>query len=273
MAQPSARPEFSNLTLRILSAAVLLPLVVVVVWFGSWYFLTFVVLIGAAMGLEYSKLCGAGAIARGIITGALATLPVMLFLAGPFAGLAWGAVCAILLMFYILIRPSSDGVLLLIGTVYLSLGILAISWLRLVPEDGALTVFWIFAVVVGTDVGAYFAGRGIGGPKLAPRISPSKTWAGLGGGMICAAAAGWSVVAFGAENGSVNIALASGGFAVIAQIGDLLESALKRHCGVKDSGTLIPGHGGVLDRLDGYLSVAPVVVLLAIVSGESPLVW
>ena len=113
MAQPSARPEFSNLTLRILSAAVLLPLVVVVVWFGSWYFLTFVVLIGAAMGLEYSKLCGAGAIARGFITGALATLPVMLFLAGPFAGLAWGAVCAILLMFYILIRRSSDGVLLL----------------------------------------------------------------------------------------------------------------------------------------------------------------
>lgn len=133
----------------------------------------------------------------------------------------------------------------------------------------------VILLVIATDIGAYFAGRSIGGPKIAPMISPSKTWAGLGGGMV---AAGFIMVAIyifgadafagGAEHASIEPALAllfwltGAGIAVIAQVGDFFESWMKRRAGVKDSGTWLPGHGGVLDRLDGLV---PVAVLTALV--------
>jgi len=127
--------------------------------------------------------------------------------------------------------------------------------------------------VVATDVGAYFAGRGIGGAKLAPRISPSKTWAGLIGGVVCAATASWAVLWLAGEAGSIWFVGFGGALAVVAQAGDLLESAVKRHFGVKDSGSLIPGHGGVLDRLDGFLTVTPVVALVTWGVSGSPVKW
>src|SRR5690606_37257131 len=120
----------------------------------------------------------------------------------------------------------------------------------------------LLVTVIATDTGAYFTGRAIGGPRIAPRISPSKTWAGLLGGM--AAAAGWMALAAGfvapdariAGGGVLAAALAGAVFAVLAQAGDFLESWLKRKAGVKDSSRLIPGHGGVLDRIDGMIPVA-----------------
>ncbi len=127
--------------------------------------------------------------------------------------------------------------------------------------------------MIATDVGAYFFGRLIGGPKLAPRISPAKTWSGLAGGVGCAACAG-VLVAIAVDGGNiVLIAVLSGVLAVVAQIGDLIESVVKRHFGVKDAGNLIPGHGGVLDRLDGFLTVAPVTGLMTWIAGGSPLRW
>lgn len=121
-------------------------------------------------------------------------------------------------------------------------------------------VFWVFVVTWATDIFAYFAGRAIGGPKLAPRISPNKTWAGLLGGMAGAAACGWLLATwFQMEPFFLWAGAAMG---LIAQIGDLFESWVKRSAGVKDSGTLLPGHGGVLDRLDGLLAVAITTTLL-----------
>ena len=113
-------------------------------------------------------------------------------------------------------------------------------------------VFWVFAVTWATDIFAYFAGRAIGGPKLAPRISPNKTWAGLIGGMAGAGLLGWRSPDWFEMEWSFHWMGAPMG--LVAQLGDLYESWEKRRAGVKDSGTLLPGHGGVLDRLDGLLA-------------------
>lgn len=128
-------------------------------------------------------------------------------------------------------------------------------------------VFWAMIVTWATDIGAYFAGRTIGGPKLAPRISPNKTWAGLAGGVAAAGLAGWLVA--GAEIFSLGAPFLWLGapMAVLAQAGDLYESWEKRRAGVKDSGSLLPGHGGVLDRVDGLLPVA-LVTLAVLMAGQ-----
>jgi phosphatidate cytidylyltransferase len=121
-------------------------------------------------------------------------------------------------------------------------------------------VFWVMAVTWATDIFAYFAGRGIGGPKLAPRISPNKTWAGLAGGMIGAGLAGWAIAwlfSLGAPFWWIGAPMGA-----VAQAADLCESWVKRRAGVKDSGTLLPGHGGVLDRLDGLLGVSAATMAL-----------
>ena len=126
--------------------------------------------------------------------------------------------------------------------------------------DGLLCAFWALAIVWATDIGAFFAGRSIGGPKLAPAISPAKTWSGLIGGMLAASAL--AVVLHLLAGLPLRLTLATPVLAIVAQLGDLFESALKRRAGVKDSGNLLPGHGGVLDRLDGVVPVAPLAAAL-----------
>jgi phosphatidate cytidylyltransferase len=145
------------------------------------------------------------------------------------------------------------------GVTYVALPALALLFLRDQP-NGLLLALWALATVWATDIGAYAAGRSIGGPKLAPTVSPSKTWAGLVGGVICALVLGLLLWRFAGLR--LQLAFASPILAVIAQIGDLYESWLKRQAGVKDSGTILPGHGGVLDRLDGLVPVAPAAAAL-----------
>lgn len=145
---------------------------------------------------------------------------------------------------------------LFLGTLYALAPVASLIWLRDVPH-GRERVLLLVAAVVATDIGAYFAGRLIGGPKLAPQISPKKTWAGLTGGVMLAALTARLLFPLHPVH-----AVLAAGFAVIAQIGDLAESALKRRFNVKDSGRLIPGHGGVMDRLDGLILAAPVAAIL-----------
>ena len=148
------------------------------------------------------------------------------------------------------------------GVLYCGLPVFALIFLRRQSPDevGLLLAVWAMASVWACDIGAYFAGRSIGGPKLAPAISPNKTWAGLGGGVVAAGALGWVLMTQAGLPWP--LAVASPGLAVLAQAGDLYESALKRRAGVKDSGSLLPGHGGVLDRLDGLVPVALVAAAL-----------
>jgi phosphatidate cytidylyltransferase len=159
---------------------------------------------------------------------------------------------------------------MLAGVLYIGLPSLALVWLR---EQGRETLFWLMCLVWATDIGAYAAGRAIGGPKLLPLISPKKTWAGLAGGVISAAVVGAVTGAFTGVSPS-GVAGLSGGLAIVAQAGDLTESWVKRHFGVKDSSAIIPGHGGVLDRLDGLLATAPVVAVICLAFGGGlPLWW
>lgn len=153
------------------------------------------------------------------------------------------------------------------GFFYCLLPAVALLWIRERAEyegigQGFDLLIWVFLVVWSTDIGAFFAGRGIGGPKLAPSISPNKTIAGLIGGVISAAVlAGAWVYYVGLPAPLLWIAVP---FAVAAQLGDLFESGLKRRAGVKDSGTWLPGHGGLLDRLDGLVPVAVLTAALMI---------
>ena len=145
------------------------------------------------------------------------------------------------------------------GFLYALVPALALLWIRDRAPHGVELLVWVFIVTWTTDIGAYFAGRAIGGPKLAPSISPNKTIAGLVGGMISAALAGYAWVEL--FRLSANLYWLAPLFAVAAQLGDLFESSLKRRAGVKDSGNWLPGHGGALDRLDGLVVVAALTAL------------
>lgn len=159
------------------------------------------------------------------------------------------------------------------GTLYLGLPCVALVWLRHDPAMGREVVIWLFAVVWAADIGAYAAGRLIGGPRLAPRISPSKTWAGFFGGIGLAAVT--SVALAGTESPASLWLPAGLGvlLGVTAQAGDLGESWVKRRFGVKDAGRLIPGHGGLLDRVDALLAVILVVAVIAATDRGTFLQW
>jgi phosphatidate cytidylyltransferase len=145
------------------------------------------------------------------------------------------------------------------GFFYTMVPALSLLWIRDRAPQGLELLYWVFIVTWTTDIGAYFAGRAIGGPKLAPSISPNKTIAGLVGGMASAALASWAWVQFVML--PLPLLWIAPLFAAAAQGGDLFESGLKRRAGVKDSGTWLPGHGGLLDRLDGLVVVATLTAL------------
>ncbi|WP_438726354.1 phosphatidate cytidylyltransferase [Parasphingorhabdus sp. DH2-15] len=148
----------------------------------------------------------------------------------------------------------------LLGAIYIGLAVITLIFFRHKDDSGLETLF-LLLVVVATDIGAYFAGRALGGPKLAPRISPNKTWAGLIGGMVAATIV-WTGFNIASNGQALHIALVGGAMmAFVAQMGDLLQSAMKRRAGVKDSGTVLPGHGGLFDRTDGMVAVFFVVGL------------
>jgi phosphatidate cytidylyltransferase len=158
------------------------------------------------------------------------------------------------------------------GILYVGLPSLALLWLRDRPDDGLGTVLWVLALAWAVDTGAYVAGRRFGGPKLAPRISPSKTWAGLAGGAVAAFAVGVGAATLAGAN-ALLLGLVSAGLAFVEQAGDLMESAVKRHFHVKDAGSLIPGHGGLLDRVDGLVATLLAVAAMTLAAGRSPLDW
>ncbi|MGF1631112.1 MAG: phosphatidate cytidylyltransferase [Kiloniellaceae bacterium] len=247
---------------RILSAVVLAPLVLLAIYFGGIWFVGLVILAAGLMGWEWARLCGQGGMGAGgaLAVAALVAVPLTFALGSPQLALAVllaGTAAAAIATWFTRRRQVPW---IALGMLYIGAACLAFLWLRNVPAQGRDLVFWLLAVVWATDIGAYFAGRGIGGPKLAPAISPNKTWAGLAGGAFSAALVGVLAASFHIGDA---ILLVVGGMvlAVIAQGGDLLESWCKRRFGVKDSGHIIPGHGGILDRVDGLLAVLPIAFL------------
>jgi len=162
---------------------------------------------------------------------------------------------------------------LALGLGYLGLGCLALLHGRLSPDYGLGLTLYLVLAVWGTDIGAYFAGRALGGPKLCPRVSPSKTWSGLVGGMLAAAVLTVLLAHFWPMRAPWVAILLAAVLAVVAQGGDLFESLIKRRCGVKDSGQMIPGHGGVLDRIDGLIAAALFLMGFQWIIGEQIAWW
>ncbi len=268
----------SGLTVRALSAIAMMPAALGLVLLGGW---PFACLVGAAvvlMAMEWRQLTIArfsgigGGLAATTSTG-LGLLVLVLTAWGlpseALIALIAGALVAAMLAWRMGASPLWIG----LGAAYLALPALALVWLRGLPQVGLQIVVWLLAVVWTTDILAYLVGRKVGGPRLAPAISPGKTWSGLCGGVLGAALAGGITAgAIGSER-LLQAAGLGGLMAIVSQIGDLIESSLKRRAGVKDSGTLIPGHGGVLDRLDGLVLAAPVLALLGLALGPRVLPW
>jgi len=154
------------------------------------------------------------------------------------------------------------------GLLYAGALLVAPIILRRDHDLGLVAILFLFALVWATDIAGYFAGRAIGGPKLAPKISPNKTWSGAIGGTIGAVIAGVLVAKFFGLNNLVAIGFVALVLSAVAQVGDLFESAIKRRFGAKDTGSLIPGHGGVMDRLDGFIAAAVLAAAIGILRAD-----
>ena len=229
---------------------------------GGIIFWTLLVVAGVLMQGEWGDLTGADMQQR---KAAMFAVSIPLALLCPLAaGIDWPVLIAGAGAFFF-VAFTSRNIKLALGIPYVCVPVVALMFLRgQAPYAyGLLLAFWALGLVWATDIGAYFAGRSIGGPKLAPRVSPSKTWSGLGGGVLAALLTGFLLYRF--ADLPIQLAAASGLLAVAAQLGDLLESAMKRRAGVKDSSNLLPGHGGVMDRLDGVVAAAPFAALLYLV--------
>jgi phosphatidate cytidylyltransferase len=237
-----------------------------VTYLGGWLFAAFWLLAGLAVLIEWTAMTGVEPRdpLRATLGVALAGMTVALALRLPGWSVAViaaaGLVCASATGRHARDRIWS-GAGFLYATVIATVPFIA----RDDPRVGAVGILWIFATVWVTDVAAYFVGRGLGGPKLWPRVSPKKTWSGFLGGVAAGTAAGVAVAAVGARYGTDLpaplwvVAAISALAAGVGQLGDLGESALKRTYDVKDSGQLIPGHGGLMDRLDAFWAVCALV--------------
>ncbi len=269
------RSEIGALRLRILSALVLAPLAIVAIWFGGLFLAALIAAAAVIMAWEWGRLCGGtsrGA-TRPILIGVVAVSVVGAALWGIAAGMLLALAGAILVWWVALHDHAAAPLWLAAGGLWVALPCIILLWLVQSGNAGRGTLLWMFAVVWATDIGAFAAGRRLGGPLLAPRWSPRKTWAGLIGGIICAALVGWAVAGVLGATAVLPLVLISAGLAIIEQFGDLAESVAKRRFGVKDASGLIPGHGGLLDRLDGLLAVIPAVALLSLFGGGSVLTW
>jgi len=258
-----ASAKWGDLGVRALSAAVLIPAVLADVWAGGIWFHLFVALIGILMAQEWVNIVHKdnplqfALHAAGAMCGAL--LPLDIGLAGGLLAILILSVLSALAAW----REQQGGpAWRYLGVPYVALPPIALVVLRDDPDYGVAAIILVMLMVWAADTLAYFAGRIIGGPKLAPRISPKKTWAGMGGAMAGSALAALGVgLALGLP-GLGLLLLVAALLAVVEQGGDLFKSAMKRHYGVKDSGRLIPGHGGVIDRVDGLVAVATAAALI-----------
>lgn len=262
-----------EMKLRLVSAAILIPLVLTATWLGEVPFALVVLLTGLLVLTEWLRMIGAGRAvtlhgaaftALGILTVCAVTQPVglaLLVLAGAVAGIALVAA----------VHRGSAGVRwAAAGMLYAGVAVLALIVLRK-GTDGFGAVVFVFLIAWATDIAAFFVGRKLGGPRLWRRVSPSKTWSGALGGLLAGAVCGVLVVAVLDAPLSVFAFVAAALVAVSAEAGDLLESAAKRRFAIKDAGSLIPGHGGVMDRVDGLIAASVATVLLgSLVASDTP---
>jgi phosphatidate cytidylyltransferase len=277
-AGPPAAGRWRDLRKRVASAALLLPAALLCIWLGAEAWTALVAAAVAVLAWEWVRLCGFSTrrlpgmavpltvLGAGTLAVADAYAAALLVLLAGF-GLAW------MLAEAPRARRAAPTFWLGFGVLYIGLAGLALIHLRGDAGAGRANVLFLFVVVWASDIGAYLAGRLLGGPKLAPAISPNKTWAGAGGGLLSAVAAGAAAAYVIAPGSSGRVVLVAAFLGLLTQAGDLFESWIKRRFHVKDSSSLIPGHGGLLDRLDGVLAAAPAASLLSLLLGPGVLLW
>lgn len=254
---------------RVLSTAVLAPLVVFLILKGGYWLTALLVAVALLMDVEWSKLTQLSQINRAFLTagtvGVCWWLLSMREIEGLIDGGAFVVAASLATISLGWCFRRSSWLWLGFGLAYIAVPILAIGLMSLLPH-GTLWILWMMATVWACDCAAYLVGSALRGPKLAPTVSPGKTWSGLAGGVLASTAAA-AYLGIELDLGSLSglvmpwsaFAAMGGGVAIAGQLGDLLESAIKRRFGAKDSGALIPGHGGALDRFDSLVFVAPLL--------------
>ena len=261
-------PQKSGLMLRVISALVMLPVAIGIILHGGLVYSLFVGLLTLLILYEWNGICEGKTLNAALIFQTITALMVIYSLHSGqyFAAYVYGVPIGLLVVAGLYFKIKLPFALL--GLVYALLPAVSLMWLRDYSDQGGWIVLWVMIIVWSMDTGAYFAGKNIGGPKMAPRISPNKTWAGLIGG-ACAAVIFGLFAAYYFDLGAdlMWLAPAAAGLAIWSQIGDLAQSAVKRHFKVKDSGALIPGHGGIMDRVDGVVFAVPAAALYLYLMG------
>jgi phosphatidate cytidylyltransferase len=265
---PAPRPTggLSNLQTRVLSAAVLIAIVLPVTWYGGLPFRVFCAVIGAAMLYEWLRMTADVARDHKLILAAMLGAVLLLLIAAAPAHFVLAALAAAIVGAVALGRVRGAGGEAAIGLGYAGFSAVSLALLRDDDRQGLLAILFLFAVVWATDICAYFVGRAVGGPKLAPAISPGKTWSGAIGGTAGGIAAGMALAWYAGFAGFAT-ALVCLILSAVGQVGDLFESSIKRRHGAKDSSNLIPGHGGVMDRVDALVAAAFAFYVIGALSG------
>ncbi len=275
-ARPVPGRSGKDLPLRVVSALVLAPVAIGIAYLGGWIFAVFWGIAAVVVMWEWTTLV-AGPGRRSVVMTGIVAVALSVALAASSTGasdalrdLRFAAAAIVLVMGMLAlaaIAPRARAFWFAAGVPYAGAMALAPIVLRSDAEFGFLAMIFVFAVVWVTDIAAYFVGRAVGGPKLAPRLSPNKTWSGSIGGVAGAVLAAVLVVHFGGVGGMPAAIVVAIALSSVAQIGDLVESAIKRRFGVKDASSLIPGHGGLMDRLDGFVAAAVLACLIGLAHG------
>jgi phosphatidate cytidylyltransferase len=252
-----------NLLMRVIAALVLAPSAIAIAYAGGWFWLGLVTLAAIGLYVEWLTIVGARTprvMAAGIVTlfGAAVWLGIGR-IGATYVIVALGVIVAALL------SPHRRGWAAL-GGCYAFAALIASVAVRLDQVWGFTALMLVLLIVWVTDIGGYFAGRGLGGPKLWPRISPKKTWAGAIGGFVASLVVAAGFGAFGVGKTAPLLVLGAV-LSIASQLGDLFESAVKRRFGVKDSSHIIPGHGGLLDRLDGFVAAVVLAAIFGVLRG------
>ena len=263
-AAPAADQGSRNLILRVIAALVLAPVAIAIAWLGGWLWTTLVTFAAIGLYVEWLMIVGTARETRVVTSGAVALGISGLCLAAARIDASVLAL-ALGLAAVALLSPQRRS-WIATGFCYAAAAQIASVLVRLDQTSGFVALILVLLVVWATDIGGYFAGRGIGGPKLWPRVSPRKTWAGAVGGFAASlvVAAGFAAVGLGKTG---PLLLLGAVLSIASQLGDLFESAVKRRFGVKDSSHIIPGHGGLMDRLDGFVAAVVVAAIFGFLRG------